>query len=469
MANSKHDYDLIVIGSGPGGYVAAIRASQLGLKTACIERDRLGGVCLNIGCIPSKALIHQAEAFRSIPDLERMGLAVDRGKLDYAKVFQASRQAAETLSRGVEFLFRKNNIATIKASATLAGPNEVRLEGEGLEKKSLTARFLLVATGSRPRSIPGFEIDEKAVLSSTGLLMLEKLPASLLVLGSGYIGMEFAHVMNAFGVQVRVVEMLDAILPLEDRETAAVLERAFRKRGIEMSVSTKAVSMKKVKGGVEVVLEAGGKQETAKAEKLLVAVGRAPNTENLGLEALGVKVDRGFVVVGDYYQTAVPSVYAIGDITPSPMLAHVASKEGEIAVEHMAGHPPRQPRIDPLTIPGGIYTEPQMASFGYGEATARKAGVAYAKAVFPYRGAGKSVAIERSEGLAKVLYDPKTHEILGASVVGAEATELIHELLLARSAELLPEDIATMIHAHPTLSEVNMEVMRAVEGWAIHA
>jgi len=460
----QFDYDVVIIGSGPGGYVAAIRAAQLGLKSAVIERDKPGGVCLNIGCIPSKTLIHQAEVFRASAELEAMSVTVDRAGLDYAKVFAASRAAADTLSKGVQYLLTKNDVEWISGEAKIAGPHEV-VVGD----KRVTGKSILIATGSRPRSIPGFEIDEQTVMSSTGLLMMEELPASLLILGSGYIGMEFAHVMNAFGVDVHVVEMLDQVLPLEDPEIARVLERSMRKRGVEFSVSTKAVSMTAGEGGTEVTLEgSSGDTRIVAAQKVLVAVGRAPNTEGIGLEAVGLATDKGFIPVGDYYQTSAAGIYAIGDVVASPMLAHVASKEAEIAVEHMAGHPPPEPKVDPLAIPGAIYTEPQIANFGYNEKTAAEAGVAYEKATFPYRGAGKSVAVGRPEGMVKILFDGDTHELLGAQIVGAEATELIHELLLAKSAELLTEDIATMIHAHPTLSEAVMEAARAAEGWAIH-
>ncbi len=459
------DYDVLIIGSGPGGYVAGIRASQLGLKAAVIERDKPGGVCLNVGCIPSKALIHQAELFRSIPALREMGLSVDTAGFDYKHVFDKSRKAADTLSKGVQFLLKKNKVELIAGEAALSGKHEVTLK----EGKKVTAKNIIIATGSRPREIPGFAFDEQKVLSSTGALMLTKLPKKIVILGAGAIGVEFAHIMNAFGVQVHLVEMLDRILPLEDAEAVQVLARSFQKRGIEMSTATKAVSMEKGKAGISAVLEdRAGSRRIVEADQILVVVGRSPNTETIGLGKVGIAAEKGFVPVGDFYQTKVPGIYAIGDVVNTPLLAHVASKEGEIAAEHMAGKSPA-PRIDPLSIPSAVYCEPQVASFGLPEWKAVENKVAFAKASFPYRGAGKSVAIEQSEGFVKVLYDPNTKEIIGAHAVGAEATELIHELLLARTAELLPADIAEMIHAHPTLSEAVMESMRAVEGWAIHA
>jgi dihydrolipoamide dehydrogenase len=460
---ASFDYDVAVLGAGPGGYVAAIRAAQLGLKTAVIEKDKPGGVCLNIGCIPSKALIHQAEVYRSIHELEGFGVSCDTKNFDYSKVFQKSRKAADTLSKGVGFLLKKNNIQYIEGEGKLTGPNEISVKGGD----KVSAAHIVIATGSSPRAIPGFEFDEKMVLSSTGALMLEKLPKKAVILGGGYIGVEFAHIFNSFGVEVHIVELLDRIIPLEDPDMSQVLNRAFRKRKIRMATSTKATGMEKKDGGVVVHTEKDGKKESIEADLILVVVGRAPNTENIGLEDLGIETDRGFIKTGDYYRTNVPSVFAIGDVTPSPQLAHVASKEGEVAVEYIAGHNP-EPRVDPLLIPAGIYCEPQVASFGYKEQQLEEQGIKYEKATFPYRGVGKAVAIENYDGMVKVLTNPETSEILGAHIVGAEATELIHEMLLAKEGELLPGNVARMIHAHPTLSEGVMEAMRAAEGWAIH-
>jgi dihydrolipoamide dehydrogenase len=459
------DYDVLIIGSGPGGYVAGIRAAQLSLKAAVIERDKVGGVCLNIGCIPSKALIHQAEVFRGLPALKELGISVDTNGFDYTKVFNKSRKVANMLSKGVQFLLKKNMVDTIVGDAVLSGKNEVTLK-DGMK---ITGKNIIIATGSRPKVIPGFEFDEDRVLSSTGALMLTRLPKKMVILGAGAIGVEFSHILNAFGVEIHLVEMLDRILPIEDAEAVQVLARSFQKRGIQMYTGTKALSMKKTATSVSVVLEDKARtKKTIDADQMLVAIGRTCNTDGIGLEKLGITAERGFIPVGDYYETRVPGVYAIGDVVATPLLAHVASKEGEIAVEHIAGHKVA-PCLDPLSIPGATYCEPQVASFGLTEWKAVEKKVPFAKASFPYRGTGKSVAIEQSEGFVKIIYDPKTKEILGAHVVGADATELIHEILLARTAELLPQNIATMIHAHPTLSEAVMESMRVVDGWAIHA
>ncbi|MBD3420443.1 MAG: dihydrolipoyl dehydrogenase [Chitinivibrionales bacterium] len=458
-------YDLIVIGAGPGGYVGAIRASQLGMKVAVIEKDKPGGVCLNIGCIPSKTLINEANQFATIPRLKEVGIKIDTQEFDYKKVFKKSRNAADTLSSGVNYLLKKNKINLISGTGVLSAQGEVTVDGSD----TYQAKNILLATGSRPREIPGFKFDETDVLSSTGALLMESLPKSILILGGGAIGVEFAHILNAFGVRVHIVEMLERILPLEDAETAQVLHKSFTGRGIAIDTSVKATAMKRSRGKLSVSFESkDGATSTKSYDKILVVTGRVPNTGDIGLDKLGIAADQGFIVAGDYYQTSVPGIYACGDMLPSPMLAHVASKEAEIAVEHMAGkHTPAA--IDPATIPGAVYCEPQVASFGMTEEQVKERNIDYKKAVFPYRGAGKSVAIGHTEGIVKIIYGPAHGELLGCHLAGAEATELIHEVLLAKTAELLPEDVATMIHAHPTLSEAVMEAARTAEGWAIHA
>lgn len=467
---SNEEYDVIIIGAGPGGYVGAIRASQLGLKTCVIEKDKPGGVCLNMGCIPSKALLHQAELFRSLDDLKGLGVSSDTSGFDYGKVYKKSRKAATQLSKGVNFLLKKNNVPLIEGEAVITGKTEVTVKkksGEGEEK--LKGKNIIIATGSKPKVIPGFEFDGERVLSSDHALLLEELPKSLVILGGGAIGCEFAHIMNAFGVEVTIVEMLDHLLPLEDAEAVKVLETSFKRRKIKMFTKTKASGLKKGKNSVTVSLEKeDGSKEDVEAEKVLAVFGRAPNSEGLGLETVGVTVEKGFIQIGDYYRTNVPSIFAVGDVVATPLLAHVASKECEVAVEYIAGEKP-EPRIAPDTIPSAVYTEPQIASFGITEEKAKEQELSYKSATFPYRGAGKTVAVEQPDGIVKIIYEPEMKELLGCHIAGADATELIHELLLAKTAELLPEDIAKMIHAHPTISEAVMEGMRAVDGWAIHA
>jgi len=461
---ANYDYDIVIVGAGPGGYVSAIRAAQLGLKSVVIEKEAPGGVCLNWGCIPSKSLIHQAEIVQYAEDLKKMGASVDLTALDYKNVHKKSRDAAGKLSKGVQSLLKKNKVDYVEGTGTFSGPHEIDVDG----KKKITGKNILIATGSRSKQIPGFEFDGKKILSSREILDITTLPKKLIILGAGAIGMEFAYVMSSFGVEVTVVEMLDQLLPLEDADAVEVIAKAFKRYGITTMTGTKAKSVDKKGKGIRLSVEnSDGEEETLSADMLLVAVGRTPNTENIGLDTVGVKTDRGFVTVGDYFQTSVTGVYAIGDVTSSPLLAHVASKEGEIAVEHMAGNSP-EPRIDPELIPSAVYCQPEIGSFGVSEKVAKERGLDFEVAMFPYRGAGKSVAVEKSEGIVKLVYASKTKEILGAHVAGHNATELIHELLLAKKAELLPEDIATMVHAHPTLSESVMEGARVAEGWAIH-
>jgi len=463
----KTDYDLLVIGAGPAGYVGGIRAAQLGMKAAVIESGKAGGVCLNIGCIPSKAIIHQAELFRSLPDLQALGVTADVSGFSYEKVFTASRKAAERLSKGVEYLLKKNKVELIKGRAHVEGSGRIRLQGD----KELTAKNVLIATGSSPRRLRGFDFDEERLLSSQGALMLRELPASICIIGGGAIGVEFAHIMNAFGVEVHLVEMMDRLLPEMDAEAVGVLASSFKKRGIRTYLSTRALSWEKngakESGGLSVLLSGPGGELKLEAEKLLVVTGRVPNTTDLGLEQAGVNLEGGFINVGDHYQTAVPGIFAAGDVLATPMLAHAASREAEIAVEFMAGNSP-PPRLDPGGIPAAVYCEPQVAGFGYGEEQAKEAGLKFKKAVFPYRGVGKAVAVQSVEGLVKILSDRDSGEIVGAWVAGSEATELIHELLLARSSELLPADLVAAVHAHPTFSEAVSEAARILEGGAIH-
>ncbi len=471
---SDKKFDLVVIGAGPGGYVAAIRAAQLGLKAVVVEREAPGGVCLNIGCIPSKALIHQASLFaEGRAAMEAAGVVLDFSSFDYSKLWKVSRNAADRLSKGVSFLLKKNGVEYRRGRARLLGPGRVEVEGE--EPGPLEAAAVILATGSRPRSIPGFEIDEERVLSSTGFLLSPELPKRVLILGAGAIGMESAYIMGSLGSEVTVVELMDRILPLEDSESAAILAKECSKRGMRILTGTQATGLERAKARLSVGLKTkAGEGLLVEADKVLVAVGRAPNTEDLGLEALGLRLERGFVAVGDYQESSVPGIYAIGDIVATPQLAHVASKEGEIAAERIAqllkgGAEPRERGVDPLLVPSAVYCEPELASFGLSEEAAKKGGLSHAVARFPYRGLGKAMAVGSPEGQIKLLYEPLSGAILGASIVGAQATELVHELLLAAKAELLLDDVADMIHAHPTLSEGIMESARAGLGRAIHA
>jgi dihydrolipoamide dehydrogenase len=428
-----------------------------------IEKDKPGGVCLNVGCIPSKSLINSAGIYESAAKLERFGIGVDRNGFDYSRVQALSAQAASRLSKGVEFLLKKNGIDYISGQARLKSPGVVQVEGTG----EIAGKNVLLATGSRPREIPGFVIDEKKIISSTGALALTKLPKRLLILGAGAIGVEFAHVFNAFGVEVILVEMLERILPLEDAEVVEVLTRAFKKRKIEMRTDARAAGFKKSGKVLAIDLESGDAKETMEADLVLVAVGRSPNSEDLGLEEAGVETNKGWVVTGEHYQTGADGVYAIGDLIGEFLLAHAASRQGEMVAEHLAGLE-TSPRLATDLIPRAIYCEPQIAGFGPTEAEAAEVGIAVKKSVFPYRGAGKAVATERIDGLVKILAREDTGELIACHVVGAEATELIHEMMLAKSAELVAEDIGHTVHAHPTLSEAVMGAAKGIYSAPIH-
>ena len=478
-----YDFDIAVIGAGPGGYVAAIRAAQLGLKVGIVEKDKAGGVCLNVGCIPSKSLIHQAELVLGSAGLAALGAGVDLSTLDYSKAFKASRKAAERLSKGVSFLLKKNGIEYIQATATLKSATEIVLDNG----RVISAAAIILATGSRPRELPGFEFNEETILSSTGALMLQNVPKRAVILGAGAIGMELGSVWNAFGSDVTIVELADRALPLEDAEAGLVVRKAFEKRGIRFVIGQGARGMKKKGDSIVVTLKAaegassgnssseGSSSEgsTLEADAVLVAVGRRPNIENLGLEELGIKLERGFIPVGEYGETAAAGIYAIGDIVATPLLAHVASKEGEIAAERIAqllkGSPaPAESRIDLSTVPSAVYCEPELASFGLSVEKAAADGIRHEAFSFPFRGIGKAVATEKPDGFVKIVHDPESGEILGASIVGERATDIIHELILARRSELTLEEIADMVHAHPTIAEGVMEAAKGALGRAVH-
>ncbi|MFA7282279.1 MAG: dihydrolipoyl dehydrogenase [Sterolibacterium sp.] len=463
-------YDVAIIGAGPGGYVAGIRAAQLGLTACIVEKDTPGGVCLNWGCIPSKTLIHHAAEYAGLKDLETLGISIDRSGFRYGDVHARSRESAKALAGGVASLLRKNKVEVIKAVGSLIAPGKILLQNGQSPDKQITAKNIIIATGSRPLTVKNFEFDERAVLSSSGILALTELPKRLVILGAGAIGCEFAYVMNAFGVKVTLVEMAGHILPAEDGEIANILAGSMQKHGIEILVNARARSWRRMENGAAVSIDSGGKSVEIKADRILAAFGRSPNTEGIGLERVGIELDaRGFIVTRDYCETSRKGIFAIGDVISTPALAHVASKEAEIAVEYIAGHAPANKGIDLSLVPSAVYCEPQVAGFGLREEVAARDKIKFKKSVFPYRGAGKSIAIGKPDGMVKILSDPDTGELLGAQIVGYAATELIHELLLARSGELLAQDVSEMIHAHPTLSEAVMEAARGIFGKPIHS
>ncbi len=475
----SYDYDIIFIGAGPAGYVGAIRARQLGLSTAVIEKDKAGGVCLNIGCIPSKALIDRATQFRTLEQLRAFGVKADLTEFDYERVQASSRSAADTLSKGVSFLLKKNKVDYINGEATVEGAHRVKVRSVADDTiRHLGASALVIATGSMPRPMTGFEFNEDRILSSTGALMMKSLPKSMAIIGGGAIGIEFAYILSSFGVQVQVIELMDRILPMEDPEVSQFIQTVMEKRGVVFYTRKKAQGLTKGStGDLRFSLVSAEGEEPGEAlavEKILVSAGRLPRTSGLGLEALGVRLDRGYVVVGDYYETSVSSVYAVGDLVAGEaQLAHVASAQAELVAERVAailgkGPNPVKKRLDPRYIPQAVYCEPQVASFGLKEASLTEQKRPYKVGRFPFRAIGKAVAVERSEGFIKILSDPETGEILGASAVGAEATELIHELLVAAQGELTVDEIIDTVHAHPTFSEIIKEASLASQDRAIH-
>ncbi|HNW47251.1 MAG TPA: dihydrolipoyl dehydrogenase [Thermotogota bacterium] len=460
-------YDLIVVGSGPAGYTGAIRARQLGLRTAIIEMDKPGGVCLNVGCIPTKALIHKAKEFRAVEGLKAHGLQVDASRFDFSGVTQYAKIVSTKLSKSVAFLLKKAGVDTINGRAKFISPTTLEVS-RGEEREVLTGRHFLIATGSRPKNLPGLVIDEERILSSTGALFLKQLPKRIAIIGAGAIGVEFAYIYRSFGSEVDLIEVLPRILPLEDSEAVDTLTKRYIKLGIQVLPSTRVLEAQPIEEGVRLTIQKqDGAQETLTVDKVLLAVGRTLNTDQLGLENIPLTTERGFLRVNSRYQTAVPHIYAAGDVIPTPLLAHVASEEAINAVESIVD-PQKEPIDFSGLIPSCIYSEPELASFGDQEAQLVSQNRPFKKTVFPYRGIGKSVATDQPEGFIKLLSDPETERVLGATIVGAQATELIHEYMLLKRTGQPIRMLAHMIHAHPTLSEGMMEAAKLALGEAIN-
>ncbi len=457
-------YDLAVIGSGPGGYVAAIRATQLDMRVAIVEADRLGGVCLNWGCIPSKAILSAAEMFEAVR-FGVPGLVVEGLSSDYGAVIDSSRTAADRLNRGVEHLMKKNKIDVYRGWARLAGGGQVSIR-DGDTESALQARNILLATGSRDFVLPGITVDGKRVLTSKEALVSRDLPGSIVVIGGGAIGLECGYWYSAYGVQVTIVEMADQLLPGMDSEIAQALERSFVRRKIAVKTGTCFKSIEESESGVAVTVEGEKGEEELRADQMLVAVGRRAIVEDLGLEQAGVELDKGFVKVGPDYRTSAEGIWAIGDVIGGPLLAHKASEEGIAAVEIMAGH--KRKAIDPRRIPSCIYCQPQVATVGYSEAEARAAGHEVKVGKFPFTASGKAVGTGHTEGFVKLVTDTKYGEILGCQIIGHGVTELIAEITLAMTLESTVHEIAETCHAHPTLSEAIMESALAAAGRGIH-
>jgi len=465
---NSHSVDVVVVGAGPGGYVAAIRAAQLGMKTICIERDRLGGVCLNWGCIPSKALLKSAEYKQFLDHAGDYGFKLENVAVEFDKVIARSRAVADRMNNGVAFLFKKYKVQHIAGSGKLLDARTVEVtDSNGNVTDRITAKHVIIATGARTRVIPGIEVDRKRVWTSTEAMLSPSIPSTMVVIGSGAIGVEFAYFYNAFGTKVTIVEMMPTLVPNEDEEIARELERSFKKQGMTIMTKTKVVSTRSVGDGVEVVVEsADGNQQTLRADVALNAVGVQGNIEHLGLETVGVTVERGWIKVDQYMRTNVEGVYAIGDIAGPPWLAHKASAEGILCVENIAGldvHP-----LDYGNIPGCTYCQPQIASIGLTEKKAREAGYQVKIGKFPFTASGKAWGIGKTEGFVKLVIDAKYGEVLGAHMIGPDVTELIAEIGVARSLDATAHTLIKTIHAHPTLSEAVMESAATAYGESVN-
>jgi len=461
----ERQFDVAIIGGGPGGYVAAIRAAQLGLTTTVIERDRLGGVCLNWGCIPTKALLKNAEMYHHFKEAAEWGFSYENLSFDFSKIIKRSRDVAMRNSKGVEYLFKKNKIEHISGFGKLLGKGKIEVSKDGKPTDTVSAKHIIVATGARARSIPGVKIDGKQVITSTEAMVLPQLPKSMVIIGAGAIGVEFAYFYNAFGTKVTIIEMMPNILPVEDKELSKLLESNFKKSGIDIFTEAKVESVTTSKEvTVSVVTKEGKKQFTA--DVALMAIGVQGNVENVGLEQLGVKVEKSWIQVDDFGRTNVEGVYALGDVAGPPWLAHVASKEGIICMDAIAGKNP-QP-INYENIPGCTYCQPQVASIGMTEERAIAAGYELKIGRFPFSASGKARAIGDTEGLVKLIFDAKYGELLGAHILGSDATEMIGELGVAKTLEATAPGIFNTIHAHPTLSEAIVDAAENAYGHAIN-
>lgn len=463
-----NEYDVVIIGAGPGGYVCAVRASQNGLKAAIIDKKWLGGVCLNVGCVPSKALLKNAELAHTLRErAEEFGISFDNLKLDYASAVKRSRGVSQRLTRGVAFLMKKNNVDVFMGEAKVGADKKITVTDSEGKTQQIGAKNIVIATGSTPVMPAAWQADGEKVISYNEAILQEKLPKSAVIIGAGAIGAEFATIWNSYGVPVTMVEMLPNVLPLEDEEVSQELAKAFKKRGIEILTGHKVEAVEKSKDGVIVKVSGDGGQKSIEAEQALVAIGFRPNSAGLGLEEAGVKLDgKGFIQVDEKLATSVPGIWAIGDVTGKLLLAHLASAQGILCADALSGR-----QVNPINyqnVPHATYCQPQVASFGLSEAQAKSSGKEIKVGRFPFQANGKALGLGETTGFIKIISDAKYGEILGAHIIGPEASELLPELTLAQQMELTAEEIARNIHAHPTLSEVVMEAAEAVEGQSIN-
>ena len=459
------DYDLAILGGGPGGYVAAIRGAQLGLKTCIIEKDKLGGICLNWGCVPTKALLKNAEVYNTIKNADKYGIKVDKLSVDFPANVKRSRDVSNRLSKGIEFLMKKNKITHIHGMGKLTSKTTIEMTSSK-KKEKVNAKKIIIATGARPRTFPGMEIDGQRVISSREAMMLDAPPKKMIIIGSGAIGCEFASYFNEFGSEIHLVEMLDRVLPVEDADVSKEVARNFKKSGIKIYTGTKVSSIDRLKTKVKVHTGKNGNKEILEGDLALLAAGVAGNIEKIGLEKLGIVTDGGAITINEYNQTNIPNIYAIGDVSGPPWLAHVASAQGHVAADHAAGHETKP--VNYSNVPGCTYCQPQVGSLGMTEALAKEAGHDVKVGKFSFQASGKAMAVGNTSGFVKLVFDAKYGELLGAHIVGAEATELIAELGIAKALEATWEDIAMSVHAHPTLSEAIMEAALDAYGSAIH-
>jgi dihydrolipoamide dehydrogenase len=460
------NYDVIVLGSGPGGYVTAIRASQLGLKTAVVEKESLGGVCLNWGCIPTKALLKSANVYEYINHADDYGIKVSSHKADFNAVIKRSRDIAEKMSGGVKFLMKKNKIDVIMGTGKIQPGKQIEVTNKDGEKTNYSASHIVIATGARSRQLPNLEQDKKQIIGYRDAMVLPKMPKKMVIVGSGAIGVEFAYFYNAMGVDVTIVEYLPNIVPLEDIDVSKQLEKTFKKKGISIMTNSSVENVKKSAKGCKVSIKTAKGEEFIECDIVLSAVGIHPNIENIGLEETGVVVDNGKIVVNEFYETNITGYYAIGDVVKGQSLAHVASAEGITCVEKIAGHQPEA--IDYNNIPGCTYCSPEIASVGMTEKVAKEAGHELKIGKFPFSASGKASAAGHNDGFVKLIFDAKYGELLGAHMIGANVTEMIAEIVALRKLETTGHELIKTVHPHPTMSEAIMEAAAAAYGEVIH-
>ncbi|MBA2406869.1 MAG: dihydrolipoyl dehydrogenase [Chitinophagales bacterium] len=460
------NYDLIVIGSGPGGYVAAIRASQLNLRTAIVERESLGGICLNWGCIPTKALLKSANVFEYIKHSQDYGITVSESKINFDGIVKRSRDVANGMSRGVQFLMKKNKIDVVMGTARVKPGNKIEVVDNSGKITEMTAKNIMIATGSRSKILPTLHQDGKNIIGYREAMVLPKQPATMVIVGAGAIGCEFAYFFNTLGTKVILIEFLRNIVPVEDEEISKELEKSFKKQGIVVMTNSAVEKVEAAESGNRVYVKTSQGQQVMECEIVLSAAGVSSNIENIGLEETGIKTDKGKVVVDDFYQTNIPGYYAIGDIVKGPALAHVASAEGIICVEKIAGKNPEP--LDYNNLPGCTYCSPEIASVGYTEKTAKDAGFEIKVGKFPFSASGKASAAGAKEGFVKLIFDAKYGEFLGAHMIGSNVTELIAECVAARKLETTGHELIKAVHPHPTMSEAIMEAAAAAYGEVIH-